>query len=58
MYNNNQNVDSILQAMSDHEVTIREVLQAIESVALDKQFHKDLDRIHYTEILDDWDSWQ
>jgi hypothetical protein len=44
--------------MSEHEVTFKEVLQAIETVALDRQFHKDLDMIHYTEVLDDWDSWQ
>ena len=56
--NNNQNVDRLLQAMSEYEVTFKEVLQAIETVALDRQFHKDLDMIHYTEVLDDWDNWQ
>jgi len=58
MDNNNEGVGSILQAMTQHGVSFNEVIQAIEILASDKQFQKDLDKVYYTEVLDDWDNWQ
>tara|TARA_B110000977_G_C10745106_1_gene364520 strand:+ start:399 stop:575 length:177 start_codon:yes stop_codon:yes gene_type:complete len=58
MNNSKQGVDIILQAMAQHGVSFNEVVQAIETVGIDKQFQKDLDKVYYTEVLDDWDNWQ
>lgn len=47
----------LISAMNRNKLTVEEAIQAMDTFANDKQFHKDLDETYRNMIVDDWDLW-
>jgi hypothetical protein len=54
----NNNIEAILDAMKEHNVSFKEAVEAIASAGDDKKFMKDLDEHHNAGIFDDYWHWQ